>query len=357
MEQSSLMSSKLHLYVIHTQHLTVRQGHLHGVIQTIRQTAQGLGMEFQSTLILKPDPEHLVPNLQTLNTRVSYETVNDSTYDSLKHVLNIEEISNLEKHREAWRRIQDESEGYYMIIEDDNLLPPENVPYFATLLSQPTDTWDFLDLNMSTQTEQLTLNPIYQHTKVLASKQAYLLSRNAARVFLRETETIRFSARVHLSHAIFKYKDGELKKSYFPSKRIMLEGSKVGIFPSTIHGSNLPVYNAEFMQLWNILRDDSKPMDESVVRSIYKNVEHTASSDLCYVYGLLLKKLGKYKEAHDVWEKGMEHHIKNQGMLNQQTDLLQELIKIYEYLQTDEVREYMKTPSKYAIKVGGENEK
>lgn len=345
--------NSLTLYVIHTQQLTTRQSRLHGTIQTIRQTAQALGQKYQTILILKPDPQDLMPNIAALNARVSYESVNDPLFDATKHVLNIEEISNLEKHREAWRRIQVlPPNSRYMVIEDDNILPPENVAHLAVLLQQPADTWDFLDLNMSTSADQMTLNPIYQHAKILTSKQAYMISPKAASLLLRETETIRFTTRVHISHAIQKYKDGDLKKAYFPSKRVMLEGSKVGVYPSSLHANNMPVYNAEYMELWNMwtaAKDDVSVIQESKVRDIFKTVEHVGNSDLFYLYGRILQKLGHTKEALTIWERALEEHGKQQGMMNQQSDLLQDVIRIHESLQSEEVTDCMRMPSKYKV--------
>lgn len=351
-------NATLRLYVIHTQSLVSRQGRLHGTIQSIRQIAQSIGLKFQSILILKPDSSELIPNIAALNTRVTYESVNEPAFDEIKHVLNIEEISNIEKHREAWRRIQSSTisqNDKIMIIEDDNILPSENINYLASILRQPADAWDYLDLSLSIQQnseDPILFVPIHMHTKILISKQAYMITPATAKVFLRETETIRFSTRGHISYAIHKFHETELKKAYFSSKRIMLEGSKVGIFPSSLHNSNILIYNSEYMQMRNMMiayDKENTPIDETTARNIFKGIEHINSSDIFLMYGILLKKLGYPAEALKIFEKGLDIHQKTQGMMNQQTELLNEIINIHEDLQKSEIDEYMKTTSKYSI--------
>ncbi len=348
------------LYVIHTQALTTRQSRLHGTIQSIRQLAHAVGMRFQSILILKPDPQELVPNLANLNARVTYTPTGDADFDRQSHTLNIEEISNIEKHREAWRRIvaaNNPQTDIVMIMEDDNLLPAENHANFAAVITAAKNNangelWDFLDLNMSKLEDEndpskLTLYNLHDHVKVLISKQAYMLTPKLAKMLLAETETIRYSARVQMSHALFQ-KKGEFN-CRLTSKRLMLEGSKVGVYPTTLHANNVLIYNAEYMQLWNMLKDGADKIDETKVRDIYKTVAHVKNPDIMNVYGMILYSLGKHDEALKIWDEGLDQLQKLQGLVNQQSELLNNIINSHGALQQKEVDEYMKTPSKFAV--------
>lgn len=348
------------LYVIHTQSLTTRQSRLHGTIQSIRQIVQAMGLRFQSILILKPDPHELIPNLGNLNARVTYTSVGDTDFDRHTHTLNIEEISNIEKHREAWRRIvatNNSQNDIIMVMEDDNLLPSENSGNLATVITAAaantnSEHWDFLDLNMSKQDEKddpskLMLYPLHDHVKVLVSKQAYMLTPKMAKMLLAETETIRFTARVQISYALY-CKRNEYK-ARITSKRLMLEGSKVGVYPTSLHANNVLIYNAEYMKLYNMLKEGSANIKEKEeeVRALYRTVAHVKNPDLMNVYGMALYAMGKNEEALAIWDEGLDQLQKQQGLINQQSDLLNNIINSHASLQNKEIEEYMKTPSKF----------
>lgn len=346
-----------HIFVIHTQKLTLRQGRLHGVIQTIRTTAQAAGYEVKVTMILKPDPEHFDDKtIPLMEKRIKYEPVGIQEFDSIinpatnTHVLSVEELSNYEKHREVWRRISAEtSADLYMVIEDDIFMIPDEHDVLREVFNNIDHTsYDFMTFSVADQTTKKTdpmnLLNFREVGKILPSKESYFLSRRAARVLYDQSETIRFSMRIMMSYILCK--NPSLNVMY-PNKRLFIDGSKLGITPSTIHGGNVLIYNQEFMELWKFISHDKPPLRE--IREIYKRVAHIRNPDIMHIYGVLLYRAGELHEAQDAFIEAVQVMKEQQGLLTFRSELLNNAINIHEHAQWD-VPAIISKPSKYANK-------
>lgn len=339
------------LYVIHTQRLTLRQSKLHGVIQTIRTTAQSLGHEVKITMILKPDQiDFDADATQKLDKRINYDKTNDEEFDQRIHPLAFEELSNYEKQREAWRRISEfptESiaTDLYMVIEDDAFILPNTENVIADIIRMlPTTTYDVATLsvsNTSATTGSLGFLDFRKLGKILPSKESYFLSPRAARVLYAQSETIKFPIRTQMSYILWKNPSLEF---VYPSMRTMIDGSKIGVTPSTVNGNNVLIYNQEFMELWRFVSIEKPPVRE--IREIYKKIQHLRNPDILHLYGVLLYRAGDIHEAQDAFVEAVELMKENQGLLTFRSEVLNNAINIHEFAQWD-LPAITAKPSKY----------
>lgn len=337
------MSKVLHLYVIHTQKLALRFPRLQATIETIRSIAQKGNYEVRVRMITTPDPEHLQSKIEALDKRINYDKVGIEDFDKAIMMLTLEQLSNYEKHRDVWRHVCDEANGdLFFVIEDDCFTLPDMPDGFARLLEMDHTSYDFLLLSMSKDTHQGNeFLDIRDVTNILPSKDAYFLSKRAARVFLDQSEIIKFNMRNQLSYMLFK--NPSLNAKYF-SKRIMLEGSKVGMYASSLNANNILIYNAEYMQLLKMLGDEE--VDVRNVRAVYRKIAHLQSADIMHIYAVLLYKGREIKEAQDALLDAIELAKKQQGVLNCNSDLINNTINIHEFTQWD-LEGITKNPSKY----------
>lgn len=348
----------LHLYVIHTGHMVHRQPRLHGTIQTIRETAAQKGYTFRSILVVNPDPSALQSKVQQLSDRVKYDKTGYAELDAASSVLNLEEISNYEKHREVWRRIQKEivvpgtattANDLVIVMEDDAIFIPEFIKHFEAFLENPRiANWDAYLLSVATSAaSDGRLMPVAEVMQTIPSKCAYALrpTANVVQTLLDETETIRFSMRVQLSY-IFQKRRSDLR-AVISSRQCIMEGSKVGIYPSTMHSNNLLIFNQEYMELFRILQAPSHTETTATNATLlYNRVKHIQSPDLLHIYGVVMFKCGKVKEAADHLLQAIEWTQQQHGLLSPQSELLNNLINMHEHMQWD-LPQYLSTPSKY----------
>lgn len=348
----------LYMYVVHTQRLTQRQARLHGTMQAIRQALQEENIGCKITMVLKPDAGDVQNVLSTYSARIKYDSVQDAEFDKLSNVLSTEELSNYEKHRDAWRRIIAEEkmkeEDVCMVVEDDMFLVPNCEKHLKTLIQQLSSTKmesvDFLTLSLSDvatpDTDPLVLFPLAKAGRVLPSKEAYIVHPRICKLLLEQTETIRFSMRVHLSWIIASQTQ---IRAMYPSHRIFLDGSKLGLYPSTLHHNNMLVYNQEYMELFAYMSKSGSEIPIDKVNETWKKIAHIQNPDLMHLVGVLYFKAGLYREAEEMLQKAATEMQKQGGVLNNRSDLLNNLVNMYEKLQID-LPNIMAQPSKYAIK-------
>jgi hypothetical protein len=137
------MSKTIHIFLIHSKHLTHRSGRFQNTLRSINDIAKNNNYMVKTQIILQHEPDEIQSKIEDLNKKVSYDPINDDDFDKQRYMLSVQLISNIEKHKEAWSRIQNmpnNSQDLYLIIEDDAILFPECVHYFDELLN-------YIDIN------------------------------------------------------------------------------------------------------------------------------------------------------------------------------------------------------------------
>jgi hypothetical protein len=286
-----------------------------------------------------------------LNACIKYDPVNVPQFDKTIDILTIEQLSNLEKHRDAWRRIASlPPSDTFMIIEDDAFVVPECDKHIQELFKMdPTTAYDICVMGLSdanTSYPELTLLDLRGVGTLLPSKDSYLVNHATAKLFLEATETITFMPRIQISYIVHSHP--EIKARY-PSARMMLEGSKLGLYTSSLHPNNTLIYNQEYMELWEYMSKDVVPVKE--IRNIYKKIEHIRNPDIMHLYGVLLYKGKEVDEAVAVMKEAVDEMGKQHGVLTHRSDLLNNYINIHEFVQPELIESSSK-PSRYC-QLGG----
>jgi hypothetical protein len=345
------MSRRLTVYLIHTPSLVLRQQRIHGILSQLNNVATQLGYTFNQITITKPEPEHIKDTLPTYEKRINYDSTGDAEFDKMIAPLSVEEISNYEKQREAWKRIGDgAADDLSLVIEDDTFLLPNMEHALKELFAVDHSTYDVLTLAISSndvrpgdKLDIINVRKSINNFKILPSKDAYMISKHAARKLLDQTETIKFHMRHQLSYVF--HKDQDIKLVH-PSTRIFLEGSKIGIYTSSVHPNNILNYNQEYMELFKLMNTGN--LDAQHIRRLYKQIAHLQNPDAMHVYGVLLFQAKEVKEAQDVLLEAIDLMQKQQGVMTFRSDLLNNLINIHEFTQWD-LDGIMEKPSKYAL--------
>ena len=336
----------LHLYVIHTQFLTQRAMRIHGVIQELRTTAISKGYEVRPQLLVKHDPEEVSQRLKDLEPLVCYDPVGDADFDNVRQILGLEMISNIEKHREAWKRISETSsedpKDIFMVMEDDALLLPGGAGNFGDLLETVAHShpWDIMFLGISLPThkesDMLSICTVKETLggKILPCKESYIIKQQTARRLNDMFAKYRHPLRVQLSYLL--HTTPEIRVRH-PNKRMILDGSKVGIHPSSIHPNNMLVFNREYVELLQFIHKSSEEINKNLpaIRTLYKQVQHINSPDLMHIFGAILLKAGKHMDAEDILVSAMKQMNQQQGILNNRSDLMKNLINVYQKMQND----------------------
>lgn len=325
----------LHTLLIHSSHLTYRNRFVNQFIKIINDVSTKLNYKHNLYIINNFLPENLKKNLKEYESSINYEKTNIEEFDKYISQLNIETISNFLNHKSALQKIislekqENENEKHlYLIIEDDAIILQDYIQHLIEFFENPSpEVWDILSLSysLSIPNNKLTFENVRDLQNILVGKEAYFINQSTAKKLLLNLETIKFSYRIQLSY--FIYNNINIKTMY-PSKRIVLEGSKVGFVTSSIHENNVLNYNNEFIQLLNMISGKTY-MNYDDATKLYSVVEHLNSPEIMHVYGTILYKLEKVNEAKELFMKAIDESINQGGCLNNRSELLNNAINIH----------------------------
>jgi GR25 family glycosyltransferase involved in LPS biosynthesis len=344
----------LHIFIIHDEGLTQRAIRLHGVFQNMRLIAQSIGFRVKPYFVLNPSNKDIGAEQEK---RINYDKTGDPLFDNAMSMLSIEILSNYEKHLKAYTMIDQletkNPNDMYMIIEDDVFLLPSCTNNYAEALYcafTNKDKWDMLFLGITHMNAKAEAPMSLQDTrslfKIIPSKEAYLINAQTAKTLIEDLkEPIKFSMRRQLSWYIQTHTSLRVVN---PSKQVTLDGSKLGILPSTIHEKNVLLYNAEYMSLVKFLGEQPNIIAENLdsIKKIYETVASLNSPDIMQVYGILLYKAGEYKEAQWIMDEAITCTQTQQGILNSRSELINNVIDMYKNMQSD-LPDLLVTKSKY----------
>ena len=345
------MSKIINLFIIHSKHLTLRKNRLQNTLRIIDDIGKKNNFIIKTQFILQHDPDEIQSKIDELNKLVSYDPINDDDFDKQRYMLSVQLISNIEKHKQAWKLIQNmPSNNLNLIIEDDAILLPECISNFDEFLNINDNNWDMIILGLSVNIPSQDSNNFINFRnilKILPSKEAYCLKPSTAKLFLEQSQNYKFTLRLSLSYLI---KTNPELKIVFPKKRLFIDGSKLGIVPSSIHPTNVLVFNNEYIQMHQYIHKSPEDIKKNFneIQKLYKIVENLHNPDIMHLYGVLLKKINRLEEAEEILIEGIQELKKQQGFLNNQSEILNNLVDIYKDLQNDINTIDIKT-AKYSI--------
>jgi hypothetical protein len=207
-----------------------------------------------------------------------------------------------------------------------------------------TELWYILFLCLcqtDANVEEIFLKDTRNNFKHIPSKECYLINVATATKLLPSLEKMQFSYRMQLSDWIEK--TPEILSKY-STKRVSIEGSKVGILPSSVNDNNTLLYNKDFITLFNMINN----IDINEATKIFELSAHLKSPDIIHLYAVLMFKSGRNREAKDLFLEAVDEAVCKNGKLDKGTEILNNAINICGLYQPDRDN-YRKEPSKYAL--------
>jgi hypothetical protein len=343
----------LHIFIIHSEGLTQRALKLHGTVQTIRLIAQHMGYVVKPFMMLTPTPDDIAKTQDSYQPRINYDPTGIVELDRTSKLISTEVLSNFEKHMKAWKLIESmnaNSSDVFMVLEDDIFLIPDNAPNLVELLhhAHMQREWDLILMGVSPNGSNAPISLINTTDafKVIPSKEAYLIQRASATKLLSEfATTIKFPFRQQLSWYAQTHRDFRLRN---PSKQVTLDGSKLGLTPSTIHDTSILVYNAEYMQLYGYMNKTNAEIRNDIpfIRQVYNSVTALNSPYIMHIYATLLHKAGELTEVGALMTTALETLQQQQGLLNSRNEILNHYIDMCKDMQGD-IQAIFSEKSKY----------
>ena len=300
--------------------------------------------------VSKPDTEDL--NADILK-EVKLEKTGIENIDKFLSVISLEHISNIKKHISCYEKIANSGKDYNLILEDDILITKdyeENILHMINdCLELHINDWDILFCCISTQGTPLAnniLSDVYDMYNTLPAKSAYFIKNSIASQLISYIEKLQYSMRGLLNRFIIKNKNKFKFKMY--NKHTILEGSKIGLFPTTINNNNILFQNTDYMNLMKLL--NSKPLtlvEYDKAKTIVNNLSQLQSPDVYHIMGIICHKINNHKEALEFFEKALKITKEKNGLISKNSELLNNTINLFQMLQDDDIKLFQEKPSKW----------
>jgi hypothetical protein len=134
---------------------------------------------------------------------------------------------------------------------------------------------------------------------------------------------------------------------YF-NRHLFLEGSKIGILPSSINPNNFLFQNNQFISLTNISnKNDITDDDIKEAEKLYESIKHMDSADIMHIIGIIYYKKNDYANSKKFLIDAVASLKRNKGYLQQNSEILNNCINMHQYDQIY-LEECKALPSKYS---------
>lgn len=329
---------KINIYIITSDHLKLRFNNLNTQIGKLKEIFDKLSITYKFHQINNPSSSDIEKNLDKYKEIVSLkkDEIDDDDFKNQVIPINTSQISNIIKHLKAYELIKTSDDIYHLIIEDDIIIIDEFIPNFNLLLSNLNNfNYDLVFTGIAiNQPNNFNFIDSYKFFKVLVSKCSYFVSKECAVKLIDFHNKIRFPMKLSLSYFIWNNKNDI--KSYISNKNIFFEGSKIGLFTSSINNNNFLYQNGEFVKLTQLIGDNDFVPNEIVKKAeeIY-NSSGKNNPDFLHTIGLAYYKNKNFKKAKDTLIEAVMALKKNDGYISQHNEILNNCINMHQYEQSD----------------------
>ena len=348
---------RLNIYVVYSEELENRHGTINSSLSLIKDICVQKNIEMKLNIISEPGKEHINKHINTFNTRVNYDKFADNNiYNDLIMPLNVCQISNFEKHRYIYKLILENTndisnvDDLHLIIEDDIIILKDYInninEFIDDLNSSQNDDWDilFTCLNVvNNPAKYININELYN---IIISKSCYVIkNRELCEKLYEATNTFKLNIKLTLSKLI---KDSNYKALSY-NKITFIEGSKLGLYPSSVNPNNYLFLNNNYIELKKISEKKELTEDDIITaEKIYSNSQNINSIDIQNIMGTIYYNYKNYKKAKEYMYTSLNNLKKCKGYtIMKNNEILSNTINIYKYDQ-DLLEECIASKSKYS---------
>lgn len=339
------------IYIITSEHLKIRFHHLNQQLGKLKVLLDKTGFKYNFIQINNPSSTDIENNFDFYKNKVDLnkDEIEDNDFKGLVSPLNTYQISNFQKQYKALEMIKKSKNKYNYIIEDDFIIIDEFVDNYTQLLEKiKTIDYDLLFTSIAVNDNSIEYKFLksYDYFKVLIAKSSYFITSDCAEKLINFFDKIRFTYKINLSYFIHQNKN-DIKSLIF-NKNILFEGSKIGLFTTSVNNNNFLYQNGEYIKLTQLV-GNSEYIDDDKVK-IAENIYNTSGKnnpDFQHTLGLIYFKNKNYKKAKEILIDAVNNIKKNDGLITQQNETLNNCINMHQFEQSD-IENVLKLPGVYS---------
>lgn len=310
---------KIDLYIIVSNQTKVRAPKLDELQQKIKKNH-----DVKVTFITGNEPEDITP--QKIRETIAIEKINNPLYDSLLRTLGPKQVSNALKHLDALKAIAADTRpgSYPIVLEDDPLTPDTFDADFQNMFEALPSGWEFVMLGLPGKIAGF--QPLSEVYKALPVCNAYMVKQSVASRIANTFLPLRYVTNIHLSYSLEAF--GIKPLLYAP--QIFIDGSKYGVYVSTLTPTNELLFNKEFVLAKQQIADGLHQDALSTIRSSpLKN-----HPDFMHLRALCELKVHGKDVAEKTFEQALKVFEDNNAITNNESKFLTDYIGLYSPAET-----------------------
>ncbi len=230
-------------------------------------------------------------------------------------------------------------------MEDDVIIGKNYVENIENMLNNIYNKdWDILFTSLNSIIDERIYIDYKSIYKKLISKACYFVKPRICKVLYNDMNEFKLKYRNFLCK--FVADNSDKYKILVYNRNTFIEGSKIGLYPSTINPTNYLYFNNLYIELIKIyIKDDITSEDiEKATELFQKN--NFDSPDILDIMSCIFLKSKDYNNAKKYSEYAIKSLVSNNGYLQKNSEILNNSINVWKYDQ-DMLKECKKTIPKY----------
>lgn len=342
------MKKKINIIVIYTKSLNNRIQYINSTLTFLKNLFEKYNQVVNVITIDNPNHSDILNDIEKYNKRVNYDKIENCEYNNHIIPLNPNQISNIEKQRNALLKVKEEE--YNLIIEDDVIISKDYIENIELLIKN-INILDNIDILITSdfiykENKNIELISFKEYDKILLSKSSYFINKKTADKLFEGTDIFKYEYKVFLTK--FLKENNDKIDTRILNKCTFLEGSKVGIFGTSLRNKNFLSQNSQYIELAKLV--NLNIIDNTIIKNatnIYKTLENLENPEIDHIYGLLYYKSNDINKAKQYINKAVINMKKNNNYCSKSNEILNNAINIYK-LEQECFDECIKLKSKYS---------
>ena len=261
-------------------------------------------------------------------------------FAALLKPMHVNQLSNNLKHFTAMRMVVENGKHFpnatHVVVEDDVLFNDDVVSMLATTTKSAPAAYDIVFLGLpSTKTgtpNEVSFESTQGIFKLLPCCDSYVIDKKAAAAMVTAYLPIRFPTQVQLSHLMKKLQ----LAAYICSPNVFIDGSKLGVFMSSIEQNNLLLWNPQFNQIRAILakaKESKSLAGMEEVDALLKSAHFKDHPDFRYLAATAHAMNGRYDEARIEFDRAFDVYVAERCVFGPDCQFMKDFVQIFRYLQ------------------------
>lgn len=342
------MTKIINIIVIYTKSLSNRTQYINSTLTFLKNLCEKYNLKVNIILVDSPNNSDILNDSEKYNKRVNYDKIENCKYNNNIIPLNPNQISNIEKQRNALLKVKENE--YNLIIEDDVIISKDYIDNIELLIKN-INILENLDILITSdfiynENKNMELLSFNEYDKILISKSSYLINKKTADKLFESTDIFKYDYKVSLTKFLKNNKDNIDSKIL--NKCIFLEGSKVGIFGSSLKNKNFLSQNSQYIELAKLV--NLNIIDDDIIKNatdIYKLLENLENPEIDHLYALVHYKSNDINNTKKYLNKAIINMKKNNNYCSKSNEILNNAINIYK-LDQEFFEECKNLKSKYS---------